>query len=393
MKRFIICITICFAFAINGRSTLAQQYYFDSWTTDNGLPQNSVNAILQTRDGYLWIATADGLVRYDGAQFTVFNQGNTPGINDNRCYDLVEDRSGVLWIRNQFGLISYRDGVFHSYTYADSDLPEGVFQFFEDGQDGLILISTKGIFLWRDGRSSRLDPEAHAPLSSPGYKDRSGRIWCNAGRSLACLTTEGRLMQYPKAVQEPYGWIACIHEDRRGDFWVGTYTGLYRLVSGEFVHYGLPGGLDRTPIQSISEDPKGVLWISTIAGGLFQLAIDQASAATAPPASIDFNPAGAPAGNHASAIFFDREGTMWLGTNLDGLLRANKQVVTVYSKQDGLSSDNVYPVYQDRQGAVWIGNWQGRPTVFKNGKFTQSGEWTLPAAFAEDRDGNLWMGK
>src|SRR5215471_21871203 len=96
--------------------TPGDHYYFDSWTTDNGLPQNSIDAMLQTRDGYLWIATADGLVRYDGAQFRIFNRGNTPGINDNRCLRLLEDRAGVLCIQNQFGLMSYRDGEFHSYT-------------------------------------------------------------------------------------------------------------------------------------------------------------------------------------------------------------------------------------------------------------------------------------
>jgi signal transduction histidine kinase/ligand-binding sensor domain-containing protein len=184
-----------------------------------------------------------------------------------------------------------------------------------------------------------------------------------------------------------------MHEDRRGNYWVGTYTGLYRLIDGNFVRYELPGDLARGAIACISEDAQGVLWVSTISGSLFQLAMNQASAAAPTPIAIAFNPAGAPAGNHVDVIFTDREGTIWLGTNSYGLLRANKQVVTVYSKQDGLSSDSVYPVYEDRQGAVWIGNWQGRVTRFKDGKFTPAWEWTLPTALAEDRDGNLWMGK
>src|SRR5262252_10660563 len=153
--------SLCFVLAA-GHLALAQnaagRYYFDSWTTDNGLPQNSVNAILQTRDGYLWVATADGLVRYDGVQFRVFNRGNTPGINDNRCLRLLEDRAGVLWIQNQFGLMSYREGEFHSYTVEDG-LPERISAFFEDDSGGFIMISNAGLIRWRDGRSSRIPNE------------------------------------------------------------------------------------------------------------------------------------------------------------------------------------------------------------------------------------------
>jgi ligand-binding sensor domain-containing protein len=91
-----LCVLLAVGFPRVGYGrNAAAKYYFDSWATDSGLPQNSCNAILQTRDGYLWIATADGLVRYDGARFTVFNQGNTPGINDNRCLRrMLEDRAG-----------------------------------------------------------------------------------------------------------------------------------------------------------------------------------------------------------------------------------------------------------------------------------------------------------
>ena len=211
------------------------KYYFDLWTTDNGLPQNSCSAILQTHDGYLWIATADGLVRYDGARFIVFNQGNTPGIIDNRCLRLVEDRTGVLWILNQFGLMSYRDGVFQSHTAANG-VPEGVFQFFEDNHDGLILISNRGIFLWRDGRSSRLDPEGFVPIGSFGYKDRAAGIWFNMGTAVVCLTSDGRVLRYPNPPEQPnpperpVTRVNCMCEDSGGNVWFGTYTGLHRLI-------------------------------------------------------------------------------------------------------------------------------------------------------------------
>src|SRR5436190_7559570 len=100
-------------------SVVRGQYEFDVWNTDNGLPQNSVNAILQTRDGYLWLTTSDGLVRYDGVRFAVFNKGNTPGINSNRCTALFETRDGVLWIGTAGGLSCLKDGRFTNYTVRD----------------------------------------------------------------------------------------------------------------------------------------------------------------------------------------------------------------------------------------------------------------------------------
>jgi ligand-binding sensor domain-containing protein len=187
-----------------------------------------------------------------------------------------------------------------------------------------------------------------------------------------------------------------MYEDSGGSLWAGTYTGLFRIVGGKILRDDLAGDLAWAPIACISEDARGTLWVSTMAGGLFQLPDNKASAAEvtgSTPTPIDFNPAGAPAGNRADVIFSDREGTIWLGTSNYGLLRASKQVVRVYSKRDGLSSDNVYPVFEDRQGAVWIGSWPGRLVRFKEGKFTYSGEPTLPTAIAEDRDGALWLGK
>src|SRR5436190_3383800 len=101
-------------------STALAQYRFDVLNTDNGLPQNSVYSILQTRDGYLWFSTLDGLVRYNGAQFTVFNKANTKGIKSNRFSCLFEDRDGALWAGTEDGgLTRYQHHTFVTYTKAD----------------------------------------------------------------------------------------------------------------------------------------------------------------------------------------------------------------------------------------------------------------------------------
>src|ERR1043166_9554726 len=102
MRSVLMALLLVLLILASGVRTFCQ-YNFTSWTTDNGLPQNSVYAILQTRDGYLWFTTLDGLVRYNGAQFTVFNKANSPGIKSNRFSSLFEDRDGALWAGTEDG--------------------------------------------------------------------------------------------------------------------------------------------------------------------------------------------------------------------------------------------------------------------------------------------------
>src|SRR5215471_8079038 len=114
------------------------QLRFDSWTTENGLPQASVNDILQTRDGFLWMATFGGLVRYDGFRFQVFNSGNTKGLETSRFLDLYEDHEGALWISSeQKGLVRYKNGVFTTYS-IQHDGPAALIRMREDADGNLL---------------------------------------------------------------------------------------------------------------------------------------------------------------------------------------------------------------------------------------------------------------
>jgi hypothetical protein len=95
-------------------------YHFDHWTMENGLPQNTVNTVAQTRDGYVWVTTFDGLARFDGVRFTVFDKGNSRGINSNRFIQLYETADGTLLLGTEdAGITIYRHGIFNSYTTAD----------------------------------------------------------------------------------------------------------------------------------------------------------------------------------------------------------------------------------------------------------------------------------
>ena len=141
-------------------ATAAAQYRFDSWTTDNGLPQNSVRSIIQTRDGYLWLTTFDGLVRFDGVSFKVFDKSNTKGLSTNRFTSLYEDKDGTLWVgTGDGGLTLYRNGAFTSYTTAEG-MPNGqVFDFVPDLNGELLINSGSGQFYMRGGKFISAPPE------------------------------------------------------------------------------------------------------------------------------------------------------------------------------------------------------------------------------------------
>ncbi len=114
IRRFSIWqILLGFVLAITAHS----QYQIKSWTTDDGLPQNTVNSIAQTPDGYLWLSTLDGLVRLDGVKFTVFNKSNTPGIAGNRFTQVIVDRDGDLWAATEnSGVTRYNGDTFQTYS-------------------------------------------------------------------------------------------------------------------------------------------------------------------------------------------------------------------------------------------------------------------------------------
>src|SRR6267142_2803778 len=134
-------------------STVLGQYQFDTWNTDNGLPQNSVLSILQSQEGYLWLATSDGLVRFDGVRFTIFNKANTKGIKSNRLTALFESNDGALWVgTEEVGIIRYKDGEFTTFNIEEGLPDRWVWAIHQDKDRNPLVLTKNGIAQWRDGR-------------------------------------------------------------------------------------------------------------------------------------------------------------------------------------------------------------------------------------------------
>ncbi|MDQ3686159.1 MAG: histidine kinase [Acidobacteriota bacterium] len=363
---------------------------FDVWTTETGLPQNLVNAILQTRDGYLWVTTSDGLARFDGVRFTVFNKDNSPGLKGNRFTTLYEDADGSLWVGTDgSGLSKYEDGAFTTYTTEDG-LPSNWTTIQNDGRGNLLILTTAGVVRWIDGRFVPYTLGGELPSSSyqGAYIDKSGGIWLKGLPELHRFSPEGTTTY---TVQDGLSSleVTAIYEDHEGAFWIGTKdAGLNRLKDGKFTVYTAEDGLPRRPIVSISEDRKGNLWIAMTGGGLSRLRGDKFTTYTTEQGHSS---------NDVNTVYEDREGNIWIGTSNSGLKRLREQTITVYSRQDGLSADNVYPILEDREGNLWIGTWSAGLNKYRDGVFTPYTEKdglssVIIASLYEDREGYLWIG-
>src|SRR5262245_50936069 len=133
-------------------SAVVDPYVQTVWTTEDGLPQNSVNAIVQTRDGYLWLATFGGLARFDGVRFTIFNSANTPGLNSNRMTALLEDRRGVLWLGTETAeLMTLENGVGTTYPMTGALQGGIVYALAEDGAGVIWAATLKGLARFQGG--------------------------------------------------------------------------------------------------------------------------------------------------------------------------------------------------------------------------------------------------
>jgi signal transduction histidine kinase/ligand-binding sensor domain-containing protein len=365
------------------------KYRFDSWTAENGLPQNSVNSILQTRDGYLWLSTSDGVARFDGIRFTSFNRGNTKGIASNRFTIMIEDRAGDLWIGTEDGgLTRYHNGAFKTFTTSDGLPDTRVVALQEDGDGNLLVLSGRGIVrrdgerfipvgFYPEGMQFRLKAEQ---LEELWYVDASG-LHRFAHNRLTTYTTQDGLTSLD---------VIATYEDQHGVVWAATAgPALHRFANGKTRVFTTADGLPADNVTAfVCEDRQGNLWMRSPRGGLGLLKNGHFT---------DFTTEQSFPIDRVNTVFEDREGNIWIGTVKNGLFRVREDLITTFTKENGLASDTVYPILQTRDGSIWIGTSRAGLTRYKDGKFqtftTKDGLGNDNVfALAEDSEGKLWIG-
>jgi len=433
----IIFLTSLFTVNSLGQKKSIKQYVHDRWTTQNGFPQNSASDIVQTKDGYLWFATQEGLARFDGVKFTVFDRANTDALPDSWLLRLIPDSSGALWIRVQGfapGLTRYQDGVFTHFTTknglpsntatsAAADKEGGIWfgtfgglSYFKGGKfsnysvkDGLpsdtvnslgldsknnLWMSTpKGLARFSNGKIETLTGTPAFPDTaffrvrdfSNIFEDRSGTLWMRTRRGVLSVSGSSSKL-YTKQDGLSSLSINEITQDSKGDIWFATGSGLTRFQNGKFVTVNASSDPDENTIYSIREDSEGSLWLVT-GKGIKRYANGKFESYRQDDGLSD---------NVVQTMLIDREGSIWLGTFGGGIDRFRNANFITYSARTGLTFDNVQPVFEDSKGALWIGSNSAGVDRFKDGTVTSyTSKNGLPSndirSLREDKEGTIWV--
>jgi ligand-binding sensor domain-containing protein/signal transduction histidine kinase len=402
-------------------SPAAKGYTFKNWQTDDGLPQMTPRAITQTRDGYLWVGTFNGLARFDGVRFTSFTVNNTPELLSDDILSLYEDREGTLWIATgEGGLVRYNNGTFSTVPGPEGSSRMTVHSICEDQNGALWIGASQGLYQVTGGR---LVPFTN-DVSLAGREiievipGRGDDLWIGTRTDIRRLR-QGKGMEPPIDSSRPIhllamdaggqlwasyaaGWLGFIpsgtqtlqtrtdvvfkvdamHLGREGAFWMGTLDGnLFRVEPGNasrlILEAELPDG-----IVAIDQDSDDNLWLGLRSGGLWQLRKKQVATLGEEHGLLT---------GTVSSIREDRHGRIWVGTFGKGLHRWDGQQ---FEPIEVHKTHNITSLLADGEGTIWFSTFGGQL-----GRRTEAGVVEFETGFGRrcrtlllDREGGIWMG-
>jgi ligand-binding sensor domain-containing protein/signal transduction histidine kinase len=317
-----------------------------TWRAEVGLPQESVWAITQTKDGYLWIGTGGGLARFDGARFEVF--GIQDGLPSMQIHSLLEDRSGALWIGTANGISRFQNGIFSSWTRRDGLAGESVTQLAEDGDGNIWIGSNLGLSRWRNGKIENIG--AAAGLAEADVRaviaDAAGKIWVSLvseglmrfdGTNFVSARNDAELRQL-----RPYR-LLC---DHRGNILAATVGKIYSIGETNWTVFGAAEGLPDVLISCLAESADGTLWVGTSDQGMLFLR------------GKNFHPLRHTDGlsdDAVRSIAHDSEGNLWAGTRGAGLNRLQPRKLSTQKLFDGTTEVQPISLAETGDGSLWVG--------------------------------------
>jgi ligand-binding sensor domain-containing protein/anti-sigma regulatory factor (Ser/Thr protein kinase) len=360
-------------------------YTHEAWQTKEGLPQNSVNAIIQSRDGYIWFGTQEGLVRFDGVRFVVFDKVNTKGLLANIILSLCQARDGTLWIGTDGGgATKFHNGTFVPLTTKDGLSDNSVRSIVEDHAGVLWFGTSNGLTRLKDGKCAPWSEKLGLTYSwiNTMLVDRQGALWVGTNGGGLCSSDKGG----SSAMGQASLWgnvVMSMTEDREGNLWVGAEKGtLTRASNGAGRTFSLNGV--RGAISALLNDRQGSTWVGTEDGVLAQFV---------EPDSLIYFERG---GGAVLSMIEDKEGNVWVGRYAGGLHRITKGKFATYSETDGLTNDFVQVLSAGRDGSVWIGTKGGLNRFSRNtvSACTLSDGTPIEeiTALHSAQDGTLWIG-
>ncbi|CAM2066824.1 GHKL domain-containing protein [Sulfidibacter corallicola] len=382
-------------------------YVHESWQAKEGLPQNSVRSLWQTRDQYIWVATQEGLARFDGSRFVVFHKHNTPGLANHDIRALYEDRNGIFWIGNRAGHLFRSQPHIESLNLQkiESEIAQAPIKVIREDGDGTLWVGTEsqGLFHLEKGvlRQYVDGPRYISDL----FLDSHGLLWAaSEDRGLGCLENgTWRWFGLERGLHDLD--ISSLLVDSRGRLWLGTeFRGIQMFDDTEALTKGKGAssvltreqGLSGNQITALFEDRNGTIWVATVGEGITRITTDpngQGRAALRLTAHPDPFPL---TNGHVYSFLEDLEGNLWLGTIGGGLNRFSDGFMTALTRRDGLSNNMIWVARHDPKGGVWIGSDDATLHHVNGDAITDYTHRLLPdGALAQsvlrDRRGHLWI--
>lgn len=360
------------------------EYTRDRWGAEQGFPGTTVYAITQTPDGYLWLGTERGLVRYDGVNFRLYGHEDSPLFPTGPIQELLTDAEGNLWIRPQTrSLLRYRDGALQDVTPELDTGHSGVTAMCKGVRgEALLAVRGEGVFAYAGGRFTKLFSTAERPnwLVIAMTATGDGKVWMGTRDAGILVMSAGQVSEVQGLPDRKVNSLLSAVD---GQVWVGTDAGVVRLDGDGTAPTGASAPLDRMQSLALLADRDSNVWTGT-GRGLFRLNDGGAAA-------LEEGVKDAAAVN---AIFEDREGSLWVGST-GGLERLRDNAFMTYQPPDGLPPEGG-AVYVDAEGRAWLAPMSGGLYWGKGGRFVPVKEGGL------DRDvvysvtggpGGLWVGR
>jgi signal transduction histidine kinase/ligand-binding sensor domain-containing protein/CheY-like chemotaxis protein/HPt (histidine-containing phosphotransfer) domain-containing protein len=343
----VLLIVFLLTSGVNAAAPLSDpEYLIDNWETDQGLPQNSATAIVQTPDGYLWFGTFNGLVRFDGVQFTVFDCSNTPELPGTEVVNLHLDRSNRLWVSTSLGIAYVKDGKWKAFSRAQGWVGDFVRHFAESATGDLYLttFNCKFLHFLGDGfEELPVPPGVLSRLLVP-VVDEQGTVWAVTGEFISHYH-DGRWQFITNETRGEAQAVAA-GPARDGGFWVLTRERIRKYRRGKLV-FDRPGPSEGLTVWKAYEDSAGAVWFCCNDSGLHRFTTDGHWRNFTKQTSLGCD--------SVRCIFEDRENNLWVGTDGAGLYRFHRRIFRNWAIREGLPERIVNTVTGDAQGRIVVG--------------------------------------